>query len=737
MEASTMPAAAACQVRRFLTTLAVFACALAFTGAAAAASATKISLSPAPLTLTSAGSSTLTAAWKQVSAGSGYDVYLNRRLVQTTTSTSHSFSGLSCGKSYKLGVDAFNNKGQRSSIVSVIASTTSCSSATTDAIPPSTPGSLTAGGSTSSTVTLQWSASSDNVAVTGYDLYLDGRKLTTTTGGGYTFAGLSCGASYTLDVDAFDAAGNRSPRATATASTTPCPDVTPPSSASQLTVIPWGGAALSASWSAAVDNVGVAGYGIYVNGVRIDTTPWTTYLLSGLNCGSNYTVSVRAFDVQGNLSQQSSVAAATAACPVADTQPPSAPSGAAAGQVTATGFSLSWNASTDNVATTGYGVYLNGALIATTSSRSYAFTGLSCGTSYAVAVDSFDASGNRSPLTSQSVSTLACATPAPSLVACDRVASPTGSDANAGTATAPFATPQKLADSLTAGQTGCLRAGTYTASSTYILNISHGGTASSPLTIRSYQGEQATLVGIVQVRSGADRVVLASLAIQGDGSQNSIQIYGADDAVVDSDITNKWLGRSCVMLGSNAGAGQAVRTTVRGNRFHECGNPANGSLDHGVYAANLTGGQITDNVFWDSAAYAIQLYPNAQNTLFAHNVIDGGSPSVRGGVIFGGDASYASSNNTVEDNVIAYGQASDISSWWGGSIGNGNLARSNCLWAGVGGDISLAGGGFSVSGNLSAEPAFVDRSAHDYRLQPGSPCLAVVGYDAAAKLASP
>ena len=44
---------------------------------------------------------------------------------------------------------------------------------------------------------------------------------------------------------------------------------------------------------------------------------------------------------------------------------------------------------------------------------------------------------------------------------CDRVAAPSGSDAAAGTESAPYATAQKLADSLSAGQTGCLRAGTY------------------------------------------------------------------------------------------------------------------------------------------------------------------------------------------------------------------------------------------------------------------------------------
>src|SRR5437870_5778795 len=85
--------------------------------------------------------------------------------------------------------------------------------------------------------------------------------------------------------------------------------------------------------------------------------------------------------------------------------------------------------------------------------------------------------------------------PAGASVSCDRYASVSGSDADAGTLAAPFASAQKLADSLSAGQTGCLRGGTYDPSGSMVLTVRHGGAAGSPLTIMSYPGERARLVG--------------------------------------------------------------------------------------------------------------------------------------------------------------------------------------------------------------------------------------------------
>ncbi len=149
-----------------------------------------------------------------------------------------------------------------------------------------------------------------------------------------------------------------------------------------------------------------------------------------------------------------------------------------------------------------------------------------------------------------------------------------------------------------------------------MLHPRRGGAPGAPVTLRSYPGERARLVGIIDIPHGSDYITLSGLDIEGTGEDgaNTIKIYSRGVVLERSDVTNAWRGRSCLILGNNEGGGQAVATIVRGNRFHECGDPANGNLDHGVYAANVLDGEIVDNLFYNSAAYTIQLYPNAQRT---------------------------------------------------------------------------------------------------------------------------
>src|SRR5918997_963374 len=71
----------------------------------------------------------------------------------------------------------------------------------------------------------------------------------------------------------------------------------------------------------------------------------------------------------------------------ADTQPPSVPSGMAWTTKTATSIGLKWNASSDNVGVAGYRIYRNGVVVGTTTSLSYTVSGLSCATSYTIALE--------------------------------------------------------------------------------------------------------------------------------------------------------------------------------------------------------------------------------------------------------------------------------------------------------------------------------------------------------------
>lgn len=79
-----------------------------------------------------------------------------------------------------------------------------------------------------------------------------------------------------------------------------------------------------------------------------------------------------------------------------DTQAPTAPTSLASTSKTSTSISLSWNASTDNVAITGYDVYANSVLKTTVSGLTATITGLTASTSYSIYVKAKDAAGNSS-----------------------------------------------------------------------------------------------------------------------------------------------------------------------------------------------------------------------------------------------------------------------------------------------------------------------------------------------------
>jgi Right handed beta helix region len=322
--------------------------------------------------------------------------------------------------------------------------------------------------------------------------------------------------------------------------------------------------------------------------------------------------------------------------------------------------------------------------------------------------------------------------PAPAVAAvgpCVRFAAPDGSDAAAGTKRRPFQSAQRLLDSLRAGQTGCLRRGHYRRTfQGYVLRFDRAGRPSAPITIRSYPGERATVHGIVTIPSWADHVRLSGLRIEGTGDQNTVKVYATGVVVSGNRITNRNRGLSCMILGSNDDddvGGPAVAPVIRGNVFTECGSPANENKDHGIYAANVHDGHITGNVMSTPSGYAIHLYPNAQRTLVARNVIDG-SGSIRGGIVFAGDDRYASSGNVVEHNVIAYPATYAITSNWEGPVGEGNVVRANCVWA-EGDEPIDEEEGFSAEGNLVAPPRFRDPARADYRLRPDSRCAPLVG----------
>ncbi|GAA1968026.1 GH12 family glycosyl hydrolase domain-containing protein [Catenulispora subtropica] len=89
-----------------------------------------------------------------------------------------------------------------------------------DTTPPSVPSNLAVTGVTSSSASLSWSPSSDDVGVAGYRVYRDGSQVGSTAGTSFTDTGLSASTQYTYKVAAYDAAGNVSGQSSGVTATT-------------------------------------------------------------------------------------------------------------------------------------------------------------------------------------------------------------------------------------------------------------------------------------------------------------------------------------------------------------------------------------------------------------------------------------------------------------------------------------------------------------------------------------
>ena len=111
-------------------------------------------------------------------------------------------------------------------------------SGASDTTPPSIPTSLSATAMSSSVVSLNWTASTDNSAVAGYRIYRNGTQIATSTTTSYSNNGLSASTQYAYSIAAYDGTGNVSSQSTAVQVTTAPASaaVVPVSSCAQATV---------------------------------------------------------------------------------------------------------------------------------------------------------------------------------------------------------------------------------------------------------------------------------------------------------------------------------------------------------------------------------------------------------------------------------------------------------------------------------------------------------------------
>ena len=268
---------------------------------------------PSGATGTDITQSSIRLYWTDNSSNeTGFRMYQNGSQVTTVgvNTTTYTFSGLSCGTAYTLGVASYNGDGT-SSQSSTTVSTSACP-------PPTAPSGATGTDITQSSIRLYWTDNSSNE--TGFRMYRNGSQVTTvgvntTT---YTFSGLSCGTSYTLGVAAYNGDGTSSQSST-TVSTIIC-SPTAPSSPSLITMAD---SSQILSWTDNSNNE--SGFYIYQwNGsswvyhssVGVDVA---SKYITGLSCGTSYTFGVQSYNGGGSSSIVSSNAATTYPCVVAPT----------------------------------------------------------------------------------------------------------------------------------------------------------------------------------------------------------------------------------------------------------------------------------------------------------------------------------------------------------------------------------------------------------------------------------
>jgi endonuclease I/chitodextrinase len=178
---------------------------------------------------------------------------------------------------------------------------------TPDTTAPSVPTGLAASNITTSSVVLTWNASTDDVAVTAYEIFRNGVSVGTTGNLTFTVSGLTPATLYSFTVTAKDPANNSSAQSAALQVTTLAgsPDTTPPSVPSGLAASNITSSGLTVSWNPSTDDTSVSGYEVFQDGVSLGFTTFLSMSVVDLLPSTTYTFTVTAFDAANNTSAPS------------------------------------------------------------------------------------------------------------------------------------------------------------------------------------------------------------------------------------------------------------------------------------------------------------------------------------------------------------------------------------------------------------------------------------------------
>jgi len=230
---------------------------------------------------------------------------MDASLYSQVTGTTANVTDLSASTAYDFYVLAKDAAGNASAASSTLNVTTN---AAADTEAPTAPTNLVASNVTETTVDLIWTASTDNVGVTEYEVYKDAVLYSTVAGTTANVTGLIASTAYDFYVLAKDAAGNASAgSATVNVTTNATADTEAPTAPTNLAASNVTETTVDLSWTASTDNVGVTEYEVYKDAALYSTVAGTTANVTDLTASTAYDFYVIAKDAAGNASAASSI----------------------------------------------------------------------------------------------------------------------------------------------------------------------------------------------------------------------------------------------------------------------------------------------------------------------------------------------------------------------------------------------------------------------------------------------
>ncbi len=178
---------------------------------------------------------------------------------------------------------------------------------TGDTQAPTAPTSLAYTEPATGQIKLTWQAATDNVGVTGYDVYANNQLRTTVAGNVTTYTDTQpTGATVSYYVRAKDAAGNQSPNGNGLTRAGDTGDTQAPTVPGSLALTQPAADQVRLTWQAATDNVGVTGYEVYANNqLRTTVAGNVTTYTDSQPASATVSYVVRAKDAAGNRSGDS------------------------------------------------------------------------------------------------------------------------------------------------------------------------------------------------------------------------------------------------------------------------------------------------------------------------------------------------------------------------------------------------------------------------------------------------